>query len=223
MEQRFEALFKAARLLLREDISEEDQVVPTLAFAAEIGRTDSNLVDVTERLAAAQVSHKRWAAASEKFVLAHPNLRPVRVAQGVLVLEWIPVSVEVIDYSHPKIVMPKMVVIKVHPHRRMADPEHVGALYEKTLSAKGTAYGNSRTGSMSFRFGSGGLSLQLEHGLGDVPVEHLRVIYPDGKPVFPHPFWAREYYKMLMGTPSGPGFSQFLITRSRGRPPAPTP
>src|SRR5215213_4339760 len=218
-EQRFEALFEAARLLLKEDMCEEDKVIPTLAFAAEIRRTDSNLVDMREQLAAAQVSHERWETESETFIRAHPNLRPVRVARGVLVLEWVPVSVKVVDYAHPKIVKPRMVVIKVYPHRHMADPEHVGALYEKTLSVKGTAYGDSRTGSMSFLFGYGGLSIQLEHRHGDASVESLDSLYPDGKPVFPHPFWVRRYYEMLMGTPSGPGFAQYLITRSRGRTP----
>lgn len=218
-EQRFEALFEAARLLLKEDVSEEDQAIPTLAFAAEIGRANSNLVDMRDRLTAAQVSHERWEAESEKFVRAHPNLRPVRVTGGVLVLEWVPVSVEVVDYAHPKIVMPRMVVIEVYPHRYMVDPDYVGAMYENTLSAKGIVYGDWLTGSMSFRFFSGRLSIQLDHRLGDAPVERLQALYPDGKPVFPHPYWVRRYYEMLMGTPSGPGFAQYLITRSRGRTP----
>jgi hypothetical protein len=218
-EQRFEALFEAARLLLKEDISEEDRVIPTLAFAAEIGRADSNLVDMRERLAAAQVGREGWETESEKFVRAHPNLRPVRVTGGVLVLEWVPVSVGIVDYAHPKIVMPRMVVIEVYPHRYMVEPDHVEALYENTLSAKGIAYGDSREGSMSFRFFSGRLSIQLKHRLGDAPIERLQAFYPDGKPVFPHPYWVRRYYEMLMGTPSGPGFAQFLITRSRGRTP----
>src|SRR4051812_3810769 len=37
-EERFEELFKAARVLLREGVTEEDQIYPTLAFTNELGQ-----------------------------------------------------------------------------------------------------------------------------------------------------------------------------------------
>jgi hypothetical protein len=44
-EKRFADLFKAAQVLLREGIAEEDQIYPTLAFANELGQ---GLVDFIE-------------------------------------------------------------------------------------------------------------------------------------------------------------------------------
>src|SRR5215207_1445610 len=136
-EQRFEALFGAARVLLREGIGEEDQVFPTLAFAVGLGEGFVDLTDSKNRLLAAQQSPQRWEIEADRFVQACPRFRPFDVVDGVLILERLPVHVEIINYMHPEIVMPKRVTLEVTPSRCMVKPEHVAALYEKALSDAG--------------------------------------------------------------------------------------
>jgi hypothetical protein len=58
-----------------------------------------------------------------------------KVAGGVLILERLPVAIEIHNYAHPVIVMPKMVSIEVSPSSRVPDPEHVATLYESAVYA----------------------------------------------------------------------------------------
>lgn len=51
-EQRFEEVFKAARVLLREGVTEEAQIIPTLALANELGQGTLGLITAKERLVA---------------------------------------------------------------------------------------------------------------------------------------------------------------------------
>jgi hypothetical protein len=138
-------------------------------------------------------------------------------------LERLPVSVEVRNYAHPHIVMPKIVVIEVGPSFRMMKPEHVAALYERVLTSAGIPCTEGLQGAMRWRFHTfpgHRLLIDVEHRNGsDARVEHMAHMYPEGKPVFSHPSTIREYYKMLMGKPEGPGFAQHLVGRSRGRTP----
>jgi hypothetical protein len=228
-EQRFEALFGAARVLLREGIGEEDQVFPTLVFAAGLGEGYIDLETSKKRLLAAQHSPQRWEIEADRFVRACPRFRPIDVVEGVPILERLPVHVEITNYMHPEIVIPKRVRLEVTPSRYMVKPEHIAALYEKALSAAGIPCTEGTQGSMDFKytedFGNR-LLITLKHPLEDIvdegiaPLEELVSIYPEGKPPFPHPLVVQGFYEMLMGTPRGHhGFARYLVGRSRGRTP----
>lgn len=221
-EQRFETLFGAARVLLRESIGEEDRVFPTLAFANGLGESHVDLVDAKERLLAAQQSPQRWEIEADSFVQACPRFRPVEVADGVLILERLPVSVKLSNYMHPEIVMPKMVTLEVSPGRRMAKPEHVAVLYEKALSTAGIPCTEGTRGTMNFEYSEhfgNRLLINVKHGLEEIGVEDLALFYSEGKLTFPHPFVVQCFYETLMGTPGGHGFARYLVGRSRGRGP----
>jgi hypothetical protein len=222
-EQRFEVLFEAARVLLKEGVGHEDLVIPTLAFANGVGEGYIALADARRRLLAVEHGSKRWEAAVDEFVQACPTFRPVDVVDGVVMLERLPVSVEVRNYAHPRIVIPKIVTLEIGPSFRMVKPEHVAALYERVLTSAGIPCTEGLQGAMRWRFHTfpgHRLLIDLEHTHGsDTQVETLVHIYPEGKPVFSHPSTIREYYKMLMGKPEGPGFAQHLVGRSRGRTP----
>ncbi len=98
-EQRFEEVFKAARILLREGVTEEAQIIPTLALANEVGQGTLGLITAKERLVAAwEDSSEAWEVEADRLVREHPNFRPVRVVDGMLILEWLPVSVDIRNY-----------------------------------------------------------------------------------------------------------------------------
>jgi hypothetical protein len=223
-EQRFEALFEAAQVLLKEDVSHEDLVIPTLAFANGVGEGYVDLANAQQRLLAAEQGSDRWEVEVDGFVRACPTFRPIGVVDGVVMLERLPVSVKVHNYAHPHIVMPKTVTLKVGPSFRMVKPEHVAALYERVLTSEGIPCTEGLQGAMRWEFNTSAghrLLIDVEHRYGsNTHVEHLEHVYPEGKPVFPHPSTIREYYKMLMGKPEGPGFAQHLVRRSRGHTPA---
>jgi hypothetical protein len=222
-EQRFEALFEAARVLLKEDVAHEDLVIPTLAFANGVGEGYVALADTRRRLLKVEQGSEQWEVEVDGFLRACPAFRPVGVVDRVVMLERLPVSVEIIDYAHPNIVMPKMVTLEVGPSFRMAKPEHVAALYERVLTSAGIPCTESLEGAMRWRFRTfpgHRLLIDVDHRYGrEARVEHLAHMHPEGNLVFPHPSIIREYYKMLMGKPEGPGLAQYLVRRSRG--PAP--
>jgi hypothetical protein len=223
-ERQLEALFEAARVLLKEGISEEDRVFPTLAFANAIGEGYVDLVDGKDRLFTAQQSPQCWETEADKFIQACPRFRPVDVVDGVLILERLPVSVKIIDFMHPEIVMPKAVTLEVIPSSRMAKPQHVASLYRKVLSAAGIPCTERRRGPLNFDFtehiSGNRLLITLKHTLEDiVDVEDLASVYPEGKPTFPHPSVIQRFYETIMGKPHGHGFARYLVARSRGRGP----
>jgi hypothetical protein len=59
-EEQFTELFKAARVLSKEDIREEDQIVPTLAFAGWSGPAYDITSAVRERFAKIGNATRRW-------------------------------------------------------------------------------------------------------------------------------------------------------------------
>jgi hypothetical protein len=234
IEERFCELFRAARLLLREGVTEEERIVPTLAFANDI-RLMWSLAAEKERLAAAWDDTGDWERAVEMFAWQHASIRPVEVSDGVLVLERLPVYVYVHDPvyvcdwdaepnagTQTRMLEDRDVVIAVYRHSRLPGPEGVAALYEATLSAIRVPYEESCetcAGSMRVEYREDHLLIIVEHGDKTLPTRSRGAVRR--KPVYPHPQRVGEHYGLLMGKPSGSGFASRLAARKRGHPPEP--
>jgi len=218
-EERFEELFRAARVLLNEGIEEEDQIFPTLALANELGQGVAHLLGVQSLFRRLVEDEGAWAAESDRFVRRYGSLRPLRVAGGVLVLERLPVSVEV--RGDPEEGVPLEAIISVYAHRRPAKPEHVASLYEKVLSAARIQHDESRTGHMGFDFYGRSLAITKKNGSIMEPRKGPGIAWQGKAKPFPHPRMVQEFYRMLLGTSSGDGFIRHLATRRRGGPPFP--
>jgi hypothetical protein len=120
-------VIEAARVLLKQGGAEEEQIIPTLlAFANEIGQGLVDLVRLRCRLVEASGDAEEWERASDEFVGRYGSLRPARVADGVVILERLPVSIRI--ETDPDEGTPEEVNITVHAHRRLAKPEHVAHL-----------------------------------------------------------------------------------------------
>ena len=217
-EQRFRALFEAARVLLEQGGAEEEQVIPTLAFANLLGQGYVNLLSIRRRLVEASGDPEEWARASDEFVERYGSLRPVRVADGVAILERRPVFTQ-IEFD-PHEVAPKAVYIFVHTRRRLAEPEHVAQLYERELSDANISPDEEDMGSLSFKYvADRGLEITVHNGIVDEPVRGPRPWMTAKEASFPHPRFVKEFYRMLRGSSSGDGFARHLAARRRG--PAP--
>jgi len=216
-EERFDELFRAARMLLKEG-AEEDQIIPTLALANEIGQGVSHLVAARTRFVKIREDREAWNNEADKFVRRYGSLRPVRVVDRILILERLPVSVVVEDGPDDDDL--QAVTISVYAHRRLAKPEHVASFYEKTLTAAGIPHNEQRTGHLSFDFHGRSLTITIRNGSIAEWVNRPRFGYRVDEVPFPHPRIAREFYRMLLGSPSGDGFARHLATRTRGGPPA---
>jgi len=214
-EERFNELFRAARTLLKQD-AEEDQIIPTLALAHQIGQGVLHLVAERTRFATIGEDTEAWDKEADRFVHRYGSLRPVRVVEGVLILERLPVSVAVEDDPNQEV--PREVTISVYSHRRLAKPEHVAYRYEKTLAVAGISHDEQRTGHMSFDFHGRSLLITIRNGSRGESLDG-----PDGfrlvETSFPHPWLVQEFYRILLGSPSGDGFVRRLASRTRGGPP----
>ncbi len=220
IEQRFGELFRAARVLFREGVDEETQIIPTLALANEIGQGAPDLIDAKERLVAAWEDPEAWEAEAKQFTREHASLRPVKAVEGILILEQLPVSVRVYNYPDKEGEPPEQVVVTVYPYRARTSPEGVAATYEKTLSEAGIPCEESQRGFMGFEFSNEGyLLIGIERSDVSLAQKRARRTRRRQKSGFPHPLVVGEYYKMLLGTPAGHGFARYLVTRKRGRDP----
>jgi hypothetical protein len=232
--ERFGELFEAAQMLLRGGVTQEERVIPTLAFANCV-QVVRSLAAEKEQLVAAWEDPEAWEHEVEIFSWKHASLEPVRVVEGILVLERRPVYVDIhtpvyvgewdakpTAKERAKVLWDREVVIAVYPHPKPASSQHVANLYERALSAAGVSCEESRealVGSIRVEYREDHLLIIVEHGDKTIPAEHREAAFR--KLVFPHSDRVGEHYQLLMGKPSGGGFSSYLHTRKRGRAPEP--
>jgi hypothetical protein len=179
-----------------------------------------DFIEEKERLVSAwEDGSGSWAEAVDGFSWRHPNVRPVEVVDGVLILERVPVDVRIHNYPLQDVEVPRVVVLAVYPHKRPPTLEQVAARYDKELLAAKIPHAESSMGRFEFSFREGYLQIEVHHSRTSIPPEHMGTEFRDGKPEFPHPRLVGAFYNMLVGTTSGDGFARHLVTRRRG----PTP
>ena len=219
-EKRFADLLKAARVLLREGMAEEDQIYPTLAFANELGQGLVDFIEEKEHLVSIwEDGSGSWSEAVDRFSWRHPSIRPVKVVDGVVILERVPVDVRIHNYPLHDVEVPRVVVLTVYPHKKPPTLDQVAAHYDKELSAAEIPHAANNKGRFEFSFREGYLLIEVHHSRTSIPPEHMGAVFRDGKPEFPHPRLVGAFCKMLLGSTSGDGFARHLVTRRRG----PTP
>jgi hypothetical protein len=194
-DERFSELFKAAHVLLREDV-DEDQIIPTL-------------------IAAHEISHgvHRWVSAKEEIIqdsLSRPphtrNLSVVKVVDGTLVLEREPVLAEFVSSSWSADVSEPLtarwlhrtrlglrneqppyrdgVLIRVYPHKRRIEPVEITSRYEEMLETEGRSWSNPYNALTEYEFTGACLYLLVAPG----------VKYPID---FPPPSLVKNFWKGL--------------------------
>lgn len=136
-EDRFDDLFEAAHVLLAEQVDNPDQIIPTLAFAHELGRGLFHLPAEKKQMEYFADSPEAWDRTADRFARTY-GARPVRLAEGVLILERIPISVRINREQDTGVATE--VLVRVLPHLRPARPEEVGRAYANNLRSEGIAH-----------------------------------------------------------------------------------
>jgi hypothetical protein len=212
-EERFDELFRAARILLNEGVADENQIIPTLALANELGQGLSEPIAAKERLKGAVKSNKSWEHETAEFVSRYGSLRPVWIVDDVLILERLPISVVVDKDSGTGVV--EEVTITVYAQRQLAEPRYVGSRYEEVLESAHLPHDESKTARLGFTFQERHLVITVQR------VNDKAAPTWQGTLAFPHPRVVQEFYRMLIGKFSGDGFARYLAARERGGAPLP--
>jgi hypothetical protein len=189
LEKRFEGLFRAARVLLRER-ADESRVIPTLAFeGVRLQRGGSG---------------RAWDQEQAEIYENHSKVRPVEVMDGALILQWREVAVvagiESEGSSAPE------VVIEIASRPKPATPKQVAKVYEETLKAQGVPWDVETEGTVRFQESMHHLYLTLE------PVGRP-FLAEEGSVSFPAPQRVEEICNGLLQGDLG----DRLSTRKRGR------
>ena len=207
----FAELFKAAKVLLKKNAPER-QVSPTLALAYLLCHDVERLVAQKKRLVGLWGDEQAWDEEVESFARRYSGLRPVEVAQEVLIFERRQVSIR-IDYSDAD-GSPLAVEVSVHPHQtELAEPEEVASLYREKLSEARIPCDEKRTRGLTHFFLNDRLVLDITPGTAVEWAGEPRPGWRTDKASFPHPSRVQRDYADLCAE-----FSSDLKLRDSGGP-----
>ncbi len=185
--ERCRAVFWAARVLIKERITDERAIVPTLAFAAH-ARAPWTLVNekVPENF-------------TDVFAQTYKGFKLVRVVDGVPMLRQEPAVVEVERYAGTE--LPRRILIRAFS--RSAKPDFIATLYEQTLLEHGIAY--DRCKRISFP-NTEAVDAHLKMVVSpdrDLTPGEASVLSEYSwrrRPSFPPPSLVRDYYQVISGS-----------------------
>jgi hypothetical protein len=175
-EEGFRWLFKAARVLLREGVSDEDQILPTLVFAHEIDRGAAG---------------GRAATMYENTGLMPHEWNTVKTVDGIDILEEEPIRADIL-VKHPPPdkgaeTILKGVLIQVSFHKKAVEPKRVGSIYAERLTAKRVCFGSAPSGAMEYEFVGNRLYLTIQ----------LKKVSAVDESIFPTPQLVEQFYSAL--------------------------
>jgi len=175
-EEGFWWLFKAARVLLREGVSDEDQILPTLVFAHEIDRGTAG---------------GRAATTYENTDLMPHEWNTVKTVDGIHILEEEPIRADILVKRPPPDKeaerVTQGVLIQVSFHKKAVEPRDVGSIYADRLTAKGMRFGSAPSGSIDYEIVGNRLYLTVM----------LKKELPVGGSIFPSPQLVETFYRGL--------------------------
>jgi hypothetical protein len=219
-EERYRALFRAARAVRRAGIEDENEIIPTLVFAARSFEL-TNLTVLRRQLAEAEAGGEEWRALKGTVRRAFDTFEFVRADDGVPIFYSRPFKLRA--HAHQVTGVVEKVVVEVY--RRSAKGEDIGERYDALLSKHGASY-ESRQGGIGWHASTGRLRMVV-HPLAPATLDPLsegRVeASSEGNNLpFPHPGIVADVCEALIGSVSarggGGGFASVLAGRDRGRP-----
>jgi len=199
--ERCRAVFRAARALLKERVTDEMEIVPTLAFAAHAG---ARWAWVNEKLP--EYFREVW---PEAFAQTYKGFKLTEVVDGVPMLRQELAVVEVERYVGTE--LPRRIFIRAFS--RSAKPEFIATLYEQTLLKEHIPYDRCKRISFpSTEVAAAHLTIAVDP-YKEVTPQKASVLSENPwmrRPSFPPPSLVRDYYKMMLGSVYGGQFKGFL-------------
>jgi hypothetical protein len=175
-EEGFRWLFRAARVLLREGVSDEDQILPTLVFVHEIDRGAAGGRAVTTY---------------ENTNLMPHEWNTVKTVDGIDILEEEPIRADILVKRPPPDkgveTIRKGVLIQVSFHKKGVEPKRVGSIYAERLTANRMRFGRAPSGVMEYEFVGNRLYLTVQLKK-ESAVDEL---------IFPSPQLVEQFYRAL--------------------------
>jgi hypothetical protein len=200
------ALFYTAQVLVDNAVSDEDEIIATMVYAAWKGRPLELVKSETLR----QEVAKEFSGEDQEFEL-------LGIVDGVPILRLKTVVVCVVRYEG--LAITKRVRISVLS--RFASPEAVAERYERTLRDEGMPWDHSNSGAVEWDTMDNRLNITLAPTKTYAPGEVLQLSRTARElwPSFPPPELVREFYRTLLGSfdkRTFRGFASYL--GAHGRP-----
>jgi hypothetical protein len=204
-EEKFEEVFRVARVLLTTGAAVANQVAPTLAFAAQTCEWP-NLASLRDAFLETQEGGETWNGLSQRFSTEFRGLHPIRVVNRVLVLEQRPASVEVLKHPAAEEVVKE---VKIEVYLRSAKPEEIAELYGQALSRHDMSSDRSSQGAIRWNFSDGYLTVTVGSG-DEITPEKARILSRRRRlPSFPPQQLIRDQYAALLGSVNKKKFRGF--------------
>jgi hypothetical protein len=203
-EEVFDELFRAARVLFADHVTEEERIIPTLAFANRASDLPE-LRALKEEFAKTAGHRKLREQFSNDFCRRFRGLIPISVTDGVLVLSRVPVFLDVFRYTDTAVIKE----IKIDVFMRSVKPGEVAELYRQRLAREGVPYEKSNEGSFSWAFSDAYLSMVVGPGKELNPGQAVRFSSRGAQVDFPPPQLIGELYADLKGSVNARRFRGF--------------
>jgi len=229
--ERYERLFEAARVLIKERIADEDLIYPTLAYANELGQRIPVLEQEAATLINSAANASDWERACETFSRRHSGLVPEGVVDRVVILRWLPVDGGMRFYQLPQAKIPEMVTLRIRSHIGKLEPGLISGVYERILNAHDVSYSESTLISCTDHWVAGAelfVSTYASTGTATrIPSEHAAVVFGDHDPEFLHPDLMERVCRAFLEPGSIPdgratGYAHLLTRGKRGPRPTKT-
>jgi hypothetical protein len=203
-EEVFSELFRAARVLFTTNVTAEERIIPTLAFANRASVLPE-LEATRMRFAEIESSRETREHFSNNFCRRFKGLRPVTVSDQVLILSKVPVFVYVSRY--PNAAGVKEVGLSVF--MRSVKPEEVAEHYREALARERIPWEESSTGTFSWEFADTYLSMTVNSGKELNLGQAQRFTSRGVQIAFPPPQLIGELYAALKGSVNSRRFRGF--------------
>ena len=215
-EQRYEELLRAARVLFEAGITEEGQIIPTLAFAARFWEVPY-LRHIRDQFVETGDERERRVELREKFTNTFgPFLEALEVVNGVLVIRQVPIR---ILHTLNKAGVTEEISIDVF--RRSARPKDVAELYEESLKSYGIPYDTDR-GDISYKVYINYIRLMARPENRTIDLVGKHMVWPklqEEQQPFPPPRLVKNMYEGVRGSMDkrkSSGFVYILGGKERG-------
>jgi hypothetical protein len=215
-EEAFSELLRAARVLFANNVTEEERLIPTLAFANRASALPE-LKALRDQFAEIEDDGALRKQFSADFYQRFRGLMPVAVLDEVLILRRVPMFLNAVTY--PGATAVKEVVIDVF--MRSVKPEEVAERYERWLVEENLAYEESNKGTFSWAFADAYLTMTVAPGKELNEGQVARFSSSGRQLMFPPPQLVAGFYESLRGSVHRKrfrGFAYALEGRQSGHP-----